>query len=72
MSNFTKNLSSEIRVDPCRRTDIQTHIMKLFVTSRNFANGPKVYMNIHVRPCIFTVNREKTGDKVRRIRPVFC
>jgi len=42
------------------------------VTSRYYSNGPKIKMNIHVRPCIFTFNRGKVGDKVHRIRLIFC
>ena len=68
---FHENPSSGIRVDNCGRTDVRTDMMKLFVTSRNFSNGPKIKMNIHVRPCIFTVNRGKAGDNVHRIRPLF-
>jgi hypothetical protein len=36
---FHENPSSEGQVVPCRRTDGQTHITKIIVTFRNFANA---------------------------------
>jgi hypothetical protein len=46
---FDDNPSSEIRVDPCGRTDvhsIQTDMKKLIVTFRNFTKAPKINKRI--------------------------
>jgi hypothetical protein len=62
---FHKNLSSEGRFVPCRRTDRQTNMAKLTVAFRSFANAPnKVSTRLRSQAILrYLTCNQKTANK---------